>query len=137
MESSIAEFLQRRAVCNPGLPLGQSGQPGSSSGVKLLSPAFPCRPIWLSGFFFSFTKEETNRQTDKQTKRHTTKQTNRHTHKPTDRHTYTHTHTHAGAAAGLNQSAEADQPIMLCDSWVTTSRLLLCGQTFDPGASLT
>jgi hypothetical protein len=22
MESSIAEFLQRRAVCNPGLPLG-------------------------------------------------------------------------------------------------------------------
>ena len=73
--------------------------------------------------FFLSTKEQTNRQTNKQTNRHTTKQTNRHTHKPTDRQTDTHTHTHAGAAAGLNQSAEADQPSMLCDSWFTTSRL--------------
>jgi hypothetical protein len=116
-----------RPIWSAGLLLwGQTFEPGVSLSANLV--------IWV---FFPFTKEETNRQTDKQTKRHTTKQTNRHTHKPTDRHTYTHTHTHAGAAAGLNQSAEADQPIMLCDSWVTTSRLLLCGQTFDPGASLT
>ena len=72
-------------------------------------------------FFYKGANKQTNKQTDKQTHNKTNKQTHTQTNRQTDRHA--HTHTHAGAAAGLNQSAEADQPSMLCDSWFTTSRL--------------
>ena len=76
-------------------------------------------------FFLSRSKQtKTNTQTNTQQTNNTDTAHNTHTHNThTHTHTTHHTPTHTGAAAGLSQSAEADQPSMLCDDWVTPNRL--------------